>query len=133
MTSDPVLVDTSCWIEYFNRPAEETAETVRALILSDRAVVNGVVLAELLQGAGTKKEASELRYALGAVVWTETSREVYIRAGELGFQLRRRGVAVPITDCVIAASSETIGGLMLTLDGHFEDIALVGSITLLPA
>lgn len=132
MASDPVLVDTSCWIEYFNRPAEETADTVRALILSDQAVVNGLVLAELLQGARTMKEASELQYALGAVTWVETSREIYGRAGELGFQLKRTGVTVPVTDCVIAASSETIGGLMLTLDGHFEDIARVGSITLLP-
>lgn len=132
MGGDPVLVDTSCWIEYFNRPAEGAADSVRALIRSDRAALNGVILAELLQGARTEREASRLRYALGALAWVETSREVYGRAGNLGFELRRRGITVPITDCVIAASAETIGGRTLTLDGHFEELAKTASLTLLP-
>ncbi len=132
MASEPVLVDTSCWIEYFNRPEEAAADAVRVLIQADRAVLNGVILAELLQGARTEREASRLRYALGAVSWAETSREVYGRAGDLGFQLRRRGVTAPITDCVIAASAETIGGRTLTLDGHFEELARTASLTLLP-
>lgn len=126
------MVDTSCWVEYFNRPEEEAANAVRVLIQADRAVLNGVILAELLQGARTAGEASELRYALGAVAWAETSREVYGRAGDLGFDLRRRGVTVPVTDCVIAASAETIGGRILTLDGHFEEIARYTCLTLLP-
>lgn len=132
MASEPVLVDTSCWIEYFNRPEEATADAVRALIVADGAVLNGVVLAELLQGVRTAREASELRYALGSVAWAETSREVYGRAGDLGFELRRRGVTVPVTDCVVAASAETIGGRILTLDGHFEEISRSASLTLLP-
>lgn len=132
MAGEPVLVDTSCWIEYFNRPEEAVADAVRALILSDRAVLNGVILAELLQGARTKRDVSDLRYALGSVAWIETSREVYGRAGDLGFELRRRGVTVPVTDCVIAASAETVGGHTLTLDGHFEEIAKTASLTLLP-
>lgn len=132
MASEPVLVDTSCWIEYFNRPEEATADAVRTLIMADRAVLNGVILAELLQGARTERGVSELRYALGAVAWAETSREVYSRAGDLGFELRRRGVTVPVTDCVIAASAETIGGRTLTLDGHFEELAKAASLTLMP-
>lgn len=133
MASEPVLVDTSCWIEYFNRPEERTADAVRGLIRADRAALNGIILAELLQGARTEGEASRLRYALGAVAWVETSREVYGRAGDLGFALRRRGVTVPLTDCVVAASAEIIGGRTLTLDGHFEQIARTASLTLLPA
>ena len=132
MASEPVLVDTSCWIEYFNRPAEETAKVVRTLIEEDRAVLNGVVLAELLQGARTERGVSELRYALGAVAWATTSRKVYGRAGGIGFELRRRRITIPVTDCVIAASAETIGGRILTLDGHFEEIAKTASLTLMP-
>lgn len=133
MADEPVLVDTSCWIEYFNHPETKTANAVRALILDDRAALNGVVLAELLWGARTENESSRLRDALGATIWTETSRAVYARAGELGFALRRRGVTVPITDCVIAASAEVIGGRILTLDEHFGELASSASITLVSA
>lgn len=129
--NDPVLVDTSYWIEYFNRPHEERAEKVEALIRDDRAALTGVVLAELLRGAKTAAELSLLQTALAAVRWIETGNEAYIRAGYLGFALRRRGVTVPMTDCIIAAAAESLGGHLLTFDAHFEELAREGSITLL--
>lgn len=123
MANEPVLVDTSYWIEYFNRPGTEKADRVVFLVRDDRVAVTGVVLAELLQGARTAEELSELRSGLAAVTCIEVTIDAYARAGELGFGLRRRGVTVPITDCVLAAAAETVGGCILTLDGHFEELA----------
>jgi len=130
LANEPVLVDTSYWIEYFNRPGTERAEEVAALIGEDRAVITGIVLAELLQGARTEMELSELRSGLGAVGWVEATADVYARAGRLGFGLRRRGLTVPVTDCIIAAVTETIGGRILTLDDHFEELAEEASLRL---
>ena len=127
-----MLVDTSCWIEYFNRPGTEAATTVEKAVRDDRAALTGVVLAELSQGARSEAELSRLRVALGAVRWVATSQGVYERAGGIGFELRRRGVTVPITDCVIAAAAESIGGRILTLDGHFAEISEVSEITVMP-
>lgn len=131
MANDPVLVDTSCWIEYFNRPGTPAAIAVQDAVKEDRASLTGVILAELSQGARTGDELSGLRAALGAVRWVETSREIYERAGGIGFELRRRGVTIPITDCVIAAAAEYIGGRILTLDAHFEDISEVSALTVI--
>lgn len=131
MASQPILVDTSYWIEYFNRPGTEQAGMVTALIRDDRAALMGVILVELLQGARTEGELSELRSALEAVTWVETTGDTYARAGRLGFELRRRGVTVPTTDCIIAAGAESAGGNILTLDGHFEELAQVASLRLL--
>jgi predicted nucleic acid-binding protein len=131
LANEPVLVDTSYWIEYFNRPGTERARAVEALIREDRAALTGVILAELLQGARTKDEFSELRSALAAVLWVATTNERYARAGRLGFELRRRGVTVPTTDCVIAAVAESVGGRILTLDDHFEELARAASLTIL--
>lgn len=133
MTDEPVLVDTSYWIEYFNRPNEKAAEKVEGLIRADRAALTGVVLSELLQGAKTAGELSLLRTALAAVRWVETDTEAYARAGSLGFALRRRGITVPVTDCIIAAAAESLGGRLLTFDAHFEDLAREGSLILLKA
>ena len=132
MTNEFILVDTSYWIEFFNRPGSERATAVGNLVREDRASLTGVVLAELLQGARTDAEVSELDTALAAVEWVETNTDIYARAGILGFRLRRGGVTVPVTDCVIAAAAETIGGRILTLDRHFESLAEVADLTLLP-
>lgn len=125
-------MDTSCWIEYFNRPGTRTAAAVEDAVRDDRAALTGVVLAELSQGARTEDELSRLRTALGAVIWVASSPEVYEQAGRIGFELRRRGVTVPITDCVIAAAAESVGGRILTLDAHFAKIAEVSALTVMP-
>jgi predicted nucleic acid-binding protein len=132
LANEPVLVDTSCWIEFFNRPGAVVATAVEAMVRDNRAALTGVVLAELSQGARTESELSELHTALGALVWIEATRETYARAGRLAFELRRKGITVPITDCVIAAASESAGGYVLTLDAHFQEIAEISSLTVLP-
>lgn len=120
----PVLINASCWIEYFRRYESEVSERVEAHIRNDRAAVTGVVLAELLQGARTEKETLEVKTSLEAAIWIETSERLYARAGEIGFKLRRKDVTIPVTDCIVAAAaeSESIGGNLLTLDGHFREI-----------
>lgn len=130
MANQPVLIDTSYWIEYFNRPGTPRAGGVERLIREDRAALVGIVLAELFQGARNEEELSELRTALGAVSWIKTTDEVHVRAGRLGFEMRRLGVTVPVTDCIIAAGAESIGGHVLTLDGHFKELAQVASLNL---
>lgn len=132
MENEVVLVDTSYWIEFFNRPGSERAAAVRELVREDRAALAGVVLAELLQGARTTAELSELREALAAANWVQTTADIYARAGEFGSRLRQGGVTVPVTDCIIAAAAETIGGRVLTSNRHFESLATVAALTLLP-
>jgi hypothetical protein len=46
LTNEPLLVDTSYWIEHFNRPGTDGARAVEALIREDRAALAGVILAE---------------------------------------------------------------------------------------
>lgn len=90
---------------------------------TDLAAITGVVLSELLLGARIEEEYRELASALAAVTWIEAGREVYARAGELGFRLRRHGITVPVTACVIAAAAESGGAGILTLDDHFVQLA----------
>lgn len=102
-----------------------------ALIREDRVFINGVILAELLHGARIEAEVRKVRSALAAVEWIESGMEIHARAGRLGFELRRRGVTVPITDCIIAAGAESVGSHIFTLDGHFKDLAEVSSFELM--
>ncbi|MBA2692919.1 MAG: PIN domain nuclease [Rubrobacter sp.] len=95
----PVLVDTSYWIEYFRRYESDVSERVETFIREDRAAAMGVILAELLQGARTNAEMEEVKFSLEAVHWIETDERLYARAGEIGFELRRKGATIPTTDC----------------------------------
>jgi predicted nucleic acid-binding protein len=126
--NSPVLIDTSYWIEYINRPGSERMRRVAELIREDCAAATGIVLAELLRGARTNAEMEKIKASLEAVLWVETDERLCARAGEIGFELRRKGVTIPTTDCIIAAAAESIGGNLLTLDGHFGEI---DSLTLL--
>lgn len=129
--SAPVLIDTSYWIEFFNRPDTQQAGRVRELVSEDLASITGVVLSELLQGSRTENEYHELGSALTATNWIEVGRGIYTRAGELGFWLRRRGITVPVTDCVIAAAAESAGASILTLDEHFTHLASESGVEVL--
>jgi predicted nucleic acid-binding protein len=131
LTNNSVLIDTSSWIEYFNRPDTESASIVNNFIREDRAALTGIVLAELLQGVRREEEQLRLWAALESVNYVETSREIYVRAGSIGFTLRRRGVTVPVTDCIIAAAAESMGGMIFTLDDHFTELAKVASLDVL--
>lgn len=125
-----VLIDTSCWVEYLNRPESEVGKRVRRLVEDDTAAVNCIVTAELVQGTRNEDEREALGEALEAPTRLEMNGGVCRRAGELGFKLRRSGVTVPVTDCLIAASAEAAPARLFTLDAHFEELKRVSSIEL---
>jgi predicted nucleic acid-binding protein len=50
MTQDLVLIDTSIWISFFNRPHSAVKHAVEKLLKKDRAALIGLILAEVLCG-----------------------------------------------------------------------------------
>jgi len=55
-----VIVDTSIWIPFFNRPASREKLVLDAQIDADQALLVGVVLTEILQGCRTSRERALL-------------------------------------------------------------------------
>jgi len=122
LASPRVLVDTSAWIELLNRPDSPEKRSLDALIDSDRVALCGVVVAELLQGTRTKREFALLRERLAVFPLMETTHAVWQRAAELAFQLRRKGVTLPLTDLAVAATAMTNSLLVFAKDVHFDRI-----------
>jgi len=122
MPNDNVLVDTSAWIEFFNRPNSPEKRTIDLLIDSDRATVCGVVLAELLQGTKTQKEFRQVRDSIQALPFFEMDAAAWEKTGDLGFMLRRKGVTIPVTDLMVAALALLQDASVLTCDDHFAEI-----------
>jgi predicted nucleic acid-binding protein len=119
-----ILVDSSAFIEYY-RPAGSPSARARvaAAIESDQAAVNGIIQAEIVTFARDDADYRRLRSDFSAFHWLELTAREFDLASELGFALRRRGLTVPVTDLVIAASALANGATLLHLDGHFDRIA----------
>lgn len=118
-------IDTSCWIPFFRGKKGPVTDKVRSL-LQDSEVdigVDGIVLAELLQGVKTKKERSQLQHYLSGLPLLKTKKDIYIKAGKMNAALRRKGISVPITDAIITATALTYGAVVITIDEHFTHFA----------
>ncbi len=122
MANAPVLIDTSIWVEYFHGRDHQLVELVKDLITTQRAVMCGVVLSELLAGVGVRKDRDTLKHTLDALEYAEVSRATWILAGEMSSNLRRQGIRVPLTDLIVAALALGNDYELFTLDSHFDSI-----------
>ena len=102
MAAGPVLVDTSAWVEFLNRPGSAHHAAVAQLLDLDRVAITGVVAAELLRGCRTPAEADELGEALAGVIRIEIDFQDWIDVGRDLLLLRQRGLSVSLSDASIA-------------------------------
>ena len=117
-----ILVDTSAWIDYFNKPNSKMGKTVEKIIKQEKALIAGVVLTELLQGARVQEEYDALLDSMLAIPVLETDLNIWIEAGRLAFTLRGQGITIPTTDLIIASLALREKCAILTLDHHFKRI-----------
>ena len=55
-----IIVDTSAWIDYFNKPNSQIGKAVEKIIKQEKALIAGVILTELLRGARVQEEFDAL-------------------------------------------------------------------------
>jgi tRNA(fMet)-specific endonuclease VapC len=117
-----VLIDTSIWIEFFNKSSTQAGDLLGQLLLEGRATTTGIILTELLQGARIEKEFEAILANIAAVPLLEPTLETWIQAGRISFGLRRRGITIPTTDLVIGSLALQNDCPIFSLDLHFESI-----------
>ncbi len=120
-----VLLDTSAWIDFLRPGGGALAERVAALIESDRALLCGVVVAELLHGAKGEREEAQIGYLIARLPRLATTEEDWEETGRLLNALRRRGITVPLTDGLIAVISRRYDVEILTADQRFQHLPVV--------
>ena len=118
---DKILVDTSVWIEFF-RKKEPFYTQVTQFIDDDKICCIGIILAELIQGAKTLKEIETLKDFIYVFLFLDEPAELWGKAGELSFTLRKAGTQIGLADCYIAAIAHQNKVGILTLDNHFSII-----------
>ena len=119
MTRAIVLVDTSVWVEFLNRPSGAHHSTVASLLESDRVAISGVVAAELLRGCRSESEAVELEDALGGLIRIDLGFSDWVAIGRDLASLRRRGLTASLSDASVAHAAQRAGIGLYSLDADF--------------
>ena len=122
--SQPILVDTSAWIDALRKDGDpEVLAAVKSLTADGAAVLCDMVRLELWNGAHGKAERKFLAGLERELECAPTTVEVWQTAIDLADVCRRKGVTVPATDLLIAACAELHGLGLLHNDTHFDQIA----------
>jgi len=121
------LIDTSLWIEALKKDCPETIkEMIVKAIDEDNAFITGIIMVELLSGAKTVKKYEQLKNNLEALIYLDTTVEVWNKAAKIAFTLKRKGINVPSGDILIASLCIKYDILLIHMDKHFE---LIGKYT----
>jgi predicted nucleic acid-binding protein len=124
MPNNRFLVDTSAWILALRKDfLPDVRDRVEYLLKEDAIITTGMVKLELLGGTKERKEFQRLKTRLDALEVVETNTALWEKAYDLAFGLRRKGITVPYTDILIAASALTVAGTVVHADAHFDSMA----------
>jgi len=118
-----VLIDSSAWIEFIRPGGSPVAKArVRQLLETGLAATCGVVSVEVLRGARHRRDFEALSEAFAALPQLPLDEAVIARAAAWGFDLDKKGTALPTTDLLIAAAAFE-KAVLLHADRDFELIA----------
>jgi predicted nucleic acid-binding protein len=119
-----VIIDTSAWIESF-RPGGDVRlkERVKQLITGEAVLLPGVIKAEILRGAKSKKEYETLDELLNGLIYLPVEENFWGGLAKFSFKLLREGIVVPLVDTYVALLVIENNALLLHRDQHFDLIA----------
>ena len=113
-----ILIDTSAWIDFF-RGRDPLGRIVDDALAANDAAVCGPVETELRRGLLNEKERKRVLPLLSGCHWLRKPADLWIEAGDLGFHLRRRGIASKTLDLLIATYAISHSTALLTSDKDF--------------
>jgi predicted nucleic acid-binding protein len=113
------------WIDFLaGRPVPALEEG----LAQGAVVLPPIVVAELVSGARRERQRAAIIDLVEDLPVHETSREHWIRVGDLRRRLASRGVAVSTPDAHVAQCAIERDALLLSRDAVFEDICKVTSL-----
>jgi predicted nucleic acid-binding protein len=118
MNSEKCLIDTTIWVLYF-KGERQLENEIKSLILKERAATCEIVILEVLRGARSQREHSQLQADFAALPAFKITNIIWEKSYRVGFKLRRTGINVPLADILIATVASHYNCLLLHRDKHF--------------
>jgi hypothetical protein len=118
---EKIIADTCVWIEFF-RKKTMISQKLKKLVAGRQVLMSGIIVYELLQGVKNKKDAENIKRGTLALGYLEVTSETWLMAGDLFFELRRKGITLPPSDVLLAALTIESQCRLFTIDRHFDQI-----------
>jgi tRNA(fMet)-specific endonuclease VapC len=130
MSVDKVIIDTSVWIDYFRGGDPPLSQMVDEIINGGEVCVPGIVLAELIQGAGSEREISIIEDMIETFTFLDMGPGIggWVEAGKLSYAMKKAGEAVHPADCLIAVLARKNGCRIITRDRHFQALKSMAKV-----
>ena len=119
---DRVLVDTSAWVDFFKNPRSSLNEIIPSLLRRSQAYYTGLIEVELYRGAKGQTELDSLDVLFKTIQRLPVPEALYRKAGQLCYQLARKGITLGTVDAIIATVALEHNCHLLSLDRHFKTI-----------
>jgi len=117
-----IVVDTSVWVDALRRGDSETARRLQGLLDADEVALPLPVRIELLSGVSARDRPA-LERALSALPVIRPTDDSWAVIERWTTAAARAGQRFGLTDLLIAALADEIGGLVWSTDRDFERLA----------
>ncbi len=114
-----IVVDTSIWIDAYRRPSHAIATALGSLLDADEVALPLPVRLELAAGVARRDRAALLR-GLSALPVLRPSDETWTTIERWVSAAANAGHRFALSDLLIAALADEIGGLVWSLDEDFD-------------
>lgn len=117
-----IAVDSSAWIEFFNRPRSQVAKKLDRLLTDEFVIIGDLVYCEVMQGIEHPAHRRQVAELLGALNQVTLGGFAIAGAAAANFRtLRSKGITVRKTiDCIIATYCIEHGVALLHTDRDFD-------------
>ena len=118
------LIDSSCWVEYYRAEGNTRIQNaVEEAIESDEAATCGMIRIEILSYISRQTEYNAVSQDFSGMHDLTIAPREFDAAIKIGRVLRAKGVSVPSTDLLIAATAICHSAILLHCDKHFQTIS----------
>ena len=117
-----ILLDSSVIIHAQRLPYSDITVHLGEILASGEAVVAGPVIMEFIRGAKSQEQMDRFTRTVVSIDFLETDQAVWVTAGRLWIQLKRRGLYLATSNIVIAATAIRHDVPLYTLDKDFNRI-----------
>jgi len=123
--NDPILIDTSAWIDFFNGIESDNTKLFTEYLENDLPIfICQIIIQEILQGIKSDKEYRQVKdYLFALNVLNDDAIEAALGAVKIYRQLRLKGITIrKSNDCLIAYYAIKYSLKILHKDRDFDNI-----------
>lgn len=120
-STEPVLLDTSVWIDALRGKTSKIVATTQELLKDDRVLTCGPVIFEIKRGL-RPEERKKILPLFDALIRLSVDETLWDAAGDLDASLRRKGITIPPMDVIIAQICLYYKVCLFTMDEHFRSV-----------